>query len=58
MVKAELVIKVSKKENIPANSVNTIVDLFFEAMKEALERGEWVEVRGLGSFGELQKLQG
>jgi integration host factor subunit beta len=51
MIKAELIIKVSKKENIPVYKARTIVDLFFEAMKEALERGERVEVRGFGSFG-------
>ena len=50
MVKAELVIKVSKKENIPVNAARIIVDLFFEAMQEALERGERVEIRGFGSF--------
>ncbi len=50
MVKAELIVKVSQKENIPVNAARTIVDLFFEAMKEALERGERVEIRGFGSF--------
>ena len=50
MVKAELIIKVSKKENILVYAARTIVDLFFEAMKEALERGERVEIRGFGSF--------
>ena len=50
MVKAELIIKVSKKKNIPVYAARTIVDLFFEAMKEALERGERVEIRGFGSF--------
>ena len=50
MVKAELIAKVSQKENIPVYAARTIVDLFFEAMKEALERGERVEVRGFGSF--------
>jgi len=50
MVKAELIIEVSKKENIPVNAARTIVDLFFEAMKEALERGERIEIRGFGSF--------
>ena len=50
MVKAELIVKVSQKENIPVYAARTIVDLFFEAMKEALERGERVEIRGFGSF--------
>ena len=50
MVKAELIVRVAKKENIPVNAARAIVDLFFEAMKEALERGERVEIRGFGSF--------
>ena len=50
MTKAEIIIEVSKKESIPVYAARTIVDLFFEAMKEALERGERVEIRGFGSF--------
>ena len=50
MTKAELIIEVLKKENIPVYAARTIVDLFFEAMKEALEKGERIEIRGIGSF--------
>jgi integration host factor subunit beta len=50
MTKAELIIEVSKKESIPVYAARTIVDLFFEAMKEALEKGERIEIRGFGSF--------
>jgi len=50
MTKAEIIIEVSKKESIPVYAARTIVDLFFEAMKEALEKGERIEIRGFGSF--------
>ena len=50
MTKAEIIIEVSKKESIPVYAARTIVDLFFEAMKEALEKGERIEIRGIGSF--------
>jgi len=50
MNKADLVAKLSEKENVPLKVAKVIVELLFNAMKEALERGERIEVRGFGNF--------
>ena len=42
--------RLSEKENIPAKDAKLIVDLLFDAMKEVLEKGERIEIRGFGSF--------
>jgi len=50
MNKADLVAKLSEKENVPLKVAKVVVGLLLDGMKEALERGERVEVRGFGSF--------
>jgi integration host factor subunit beta len=50
MNKTELYARLSEKENILGKDAKVIVDLLFDAMKEALERGERIEIRGFGSF--------
>jgi len=50
MNSTDLVAKLSEKEGIPAKDAKLIVDHLFAAMKEALEKGERIEVRGFGSF--------
>ena len=50
MNKAELILKVSRKENIPVNAAQKIVDTLFDSMIESMEKGERVEIRGFGSF--------
>jgi len=50
MNKADLIAKLSEKENIQLRVAKVIVDLLFDGMKEALEKGERIEVRGFGSF--------
>ena len=50
MNKANLITKLSKKENIQLRVAKVIIDLLFDGMKEALGRGERIEVRGFGSF--------
>ncbi len=50
MNKADLITRLSEKENIPSRIAKVIVDLLFDAMKEALSRGERIEIRGFASF--------
>jgi integration host factor subunit beta len=50
MNKTDLYARVSEKENILGKDAKVIVDLLFDTMKEALEKGERIEIRGFGSF--------
>lgn len=50
MNKSELVQALADKINISIEESTTIVDTFFESMREALLRGDRVEIRGFGSF--------
>ncbi len=50
MKKAELITKVSEKENIPLKVAKVIVDAIFDGMIQSLERGERIEIRGFGAF--------
>jgi integration host factor subunit beta len=50
MIKADLITKISKDLSIPKQEAEIGVNLFFETIKEAILRGEEIEVRGFGSF--------
>ncbi len=50
MNKANLIKQVSEKTNIELKAAKVIVDTFFDAMSESLEKGERIEIRGFGSF--------
>lgn len=50
MNKSELVQSVAEKLKIPSEEASFIVDSFFNSMREALLRGDRVEIRGFGSF--------
>jgi integration host factor subunit beta len=50
MNKANLINKVSDRVNIPSNAAKVIVDTIFDTMRESLEKGERIEIRGFGSF--------
>jgi integration host factor subunit beta len=50
MNKAGLITKVSEKANLTQKVAKVIVDTLFDGMKESLEKGERIEVRGFGSF--------
>lgn len=40
----------SRNEDLSRNRAEVVVDALFTAIKEALQRGEEVELRGFGSF--------
>ncbi|MBS3818537.1 integration host factor subunit beta [bacterium] len=50
MIKADLVKKIAKEMNISRQEAETGVNLFFDTIKEALQKGEEIELRGFGSF--------
>jgi len=50
MNKAELIMKVSERSSVTQKVAKVIVDTLFDGMKESLEKGERIEIRGFGSF--------
>ncbi|MDY0276042.1 MAG: HU family DNA-binding protein [Desulfomicrobium sp.] len=50
MNKSELVQALADKINISTEEASKIVDGFFDSMREALLRGDRIEIRGFGSF--------
>ena len=50
MNKAALIRTLAYKEDITAVKASEIVNLIFDGFKDALVRGERVEIRGFGSF--------
>ncbi len=50
MIKADLVNRLAEEMNISKQEAETGVNLFFKAIKDAIQRGEEIELRGFGSF--------
>ncbi|MFH0799434.1 MAG: HU family DNA-binding protein [Pseudomonadota bacterium] len=50
MNKSELIERVAEKQGIPKRGAEDVVNLVFDAMIEAMVRGDRIEIRGLGSF--------
>ena len=50
MVKADLAKRVSSLEDLSPDEAMGIVDTIFDAMIEAIQCGDKVEIRGFGSF--------
>jgi len=50
MNKLELISKLAEQEGISNLESRRVVDLMFDAMSEALAKGERVEIRGLCAF--------
>lgn len=50
MRKADLVSAISDKTGVPKVDVIVTLEKFFDEVKESLERGENVYIRGFGSF--------
>ncbi len=50
MTKSELIRRLSKRIKLPQRDVKHVVDTILESMKEALERGEKIEIRGFGTL--------
>jgi integration host factor subunit beta len=50
MNKNDLSKKLSERVRIPSNAARVIVNTIFDSMRESLEKGEGIEIRGFGSF--------
>lgn len=51
MTKADMIEKISEKVNsLTARETEIIVNSIFDSIKDALSRGDKVEIRGFGSF--------
>jgi integration host factor subunit beta len=50
MTKAELVERVAEHINLTKKQTETIVNILFNSITEALSHGDKVELRGFGSF--------
>jgi integration host factor subunit beta len=50
MNKAKLVQKVSERTDIPCSAARVIVSSVFDSMRESLEKGEGIKIRGFGNF--------
>jgi integration host factor subunit beta len=50
MNKVKLTQKVSERMDIPSKAAKIVVDTIFDSMRESLEKGEGIEIRGFGSF--------
>jgi len=50
MTKSGLIQLVATEANLKRKDAQTVVNIFFNCISDALTRGEKVELRGLGSF--------
>lgn len=50
MIKADLVNKIAKEMNVSKQEAENGINLFFRTIKEAIQNGEEIELRGFGSF--------
>lgn len=50
MNKSDLIERIADKCKISPKIAAEVVDLFFDSMSDALQRGDRIEIRGFGSF--------
>ncbi len=50
MIKADLISKIARELDISKQEAEEGVNLFFQSIKEAILKGEEIEIRGFGSF--------
>ena len=50
MIKADLINKISKEMDISKQEAEIDLNIFFQTIKEAILKGEDIELRGFGSF--------
>lgn len=55
--KSELIEKIYEKSDLELAQIRSIVDLFLDEMKQALENDQSVELRGFGTF-EIRERKG
>jgi len=50
MNKANLTKKISERMKIQPRAAKVVMETFFDVIRESLEKGERIEIRGFGSF--------
>ena len=50
MTKAQLIDEVARAADLSRKQSEQIIDIFFQSIVSALEKGEKIELRGFGSF--------
>ena len=50
ITKSELIERLSETQKLPKGKAELVVNVLFDSMSGALERGERIEIRGFGSF--------
>jgi integration host factor subunit beta len=50
MTKSDLIERMARAREVPAGRSEQLVNAIFDAVEQALDRGERVEIRGFGSF--------
>ena len=50
MIKVDLINKLAKDMNITKQEAEKGVNIFFNTLKDAMKKGEEIELRGFGSF--------
>ena len=50
MTKSELVDAVARRQNLPRQTAERVVNVLYDSIRDALLRGDRVEIRGFGSF--------
>ena len=50
MNKSQLIKTLSERQEISLDEASVIVNTFFDSIKDSLQRGDRVEIRGFGSF--------
>jgi integration host factor subunit beta len=50
VTKSELVDLLAAERNLPRRTAEEVVNLMFDSMRDALVRGDRIELRGFGSF--------
>lgn len=58
MIKLDIVNRVAERTGVPKMKAEQAVDALFHSMKEALTRGERIELRGFGVFTVNEKKRG
>jgi DNA-binding protein HU-beta len=58
VIKLDIVNRVAERTGVPKMKAEQAVDALFHSMKEALARGERIELRGFGVFQVKQRKKG
>lgn len=57
MNKSELIRNLAERNDVPMDYATTVVNTFFQSIKDAMVQGDRVEIRGFGSF-KVKEYQG